>query len=244
MHGLVALFLEVIAHAIILLVIGLVVPCVLVVTLTTIMALIVLMTIIRSAIIAITSAALMVVTIFVAKVLLAARFMATRGRNMSSILFFWLLLVLGDLPKNASHLVGPLTLLEECNHSEQVGRHRFVQVGVLVLVRLRLREEDLFTLILRCGYVHCSSEVVALEVADKLYLTAHELVHRHESGLLFCTELANQLVANVGEPNTGHKVVPDTFVKFFLCTICIFSTLLHNDAGPFGQAYVLKTLTH
>ena len=47
MHALVALFLEVIALAIILLVVGLVVPCVHVVTLTTIMALIFLMMIIR-----------------------------------------------------------------------------------------------------------------------------------------------------------------------------------------------------
>ncbi len=98
MHGLVSLFLEVIALAIILLVVGLVVPCVLVVALTTIMALIILMRIVRSAIVAITSVALM--------------------------------------------------------------------------------------------------------------------------------------------------VVPDTFVEFFLRTICIFWTLLRDDTGPFGQAYVLKTLTH
>ncbi len=48
MHGLVTLFLEVIALAIILLIVGLVVPRVLVVALTTIMALIVSMMIIRS----------------------------------------------------------------------------------------------------------------------------------------------------------------------------------------------------
>ncbi len=55
MHGLAALFLEVIALAIILLVVGLVVPCVLVVPSTTIMVLIVSMMIVRLAIIAITS---------------------------------------------------------------------------------------------------------------------------------------------------------------------------------------------
>jgi hypothetical protein len=119
-----------------------------------------------------------------------------------------------------------------------------VQDGELVLVRLRLREEDLFTLLLRRGYVHCSTEVVALKVAEKLYSTMHELVLWHESRLLGHTKPANQLVPNVGEPGNGLKVVPDTFVECFLCTICIFWTLLCNDAGPFGQAYILKTLTH
>ncbi len=163
---------------------------------------------------------------------------------MNRILFLRLLLVLGDLLKNASCLVGCLTLLKEGNHSEWVGRHHLVQVGELVLVRLRLREEDLFTLLLHRGYVHRLMEVVALEVAEKLYLMTHELVHRHESGLLGHTKPANQLVANVGEPGNGLKVVPDTFAEFFLHTICIFWTLLRDDAGPFGQAYVLKTLTH
>ncbi len=163
---------------------------------------------------------------------------------MSCILFLWLLLVLGNLLKNASCLVGCLTLLKEGNHSERVGRHRLVQAGKLDLVRLRLHEEDLLTLLLRHGYLHCSMEVVALKVAEKLYLMMHEFVHWHESGLLGCTKPANQLVTNVGEPSNGLKVVPDIFVIFFLCTNCIFWTLLCNDAGPFGQAYVLKTLTH
>ncbi len=113
MHGLVALFLEGIALAIILLVVGLIVPCVLVVTLTTIMASIILMRIIRSAVVAITLVASMVITISVATVLLVARFTAMCCRNMSRTLFFWLLLVLGNLLENASRLVGRLTLLEE-----------------------------------------------------------------------------------------------------------------------------------
>jgi hypothetical protein len=163
---------------------------------------------------------------------------------MSRTLFLWLLLVLGNLLKNASRLVGHLTLLEGGNHSKWVGRYRLVQVGKLVLVHLRLRKEDLFTLLLRHGYVHCSMEVVALEVAEKLYLMTHELVHWHESGLLGRTKPANQLVANIGEPGNGLKEVPDTFSEFFLHTICIFWTLLHDYAGPYGQAYVLKTLTH
>ncbi len=154
MHGLVALFLEVIALAIVLLVVGLVVPPVLVVALTMIMALIVLMTIVRLAIVTITLVALIVVATFLAMVLLVAQFTAMCGGNMSHTLFLWLLLVLGDLLKNASCFVGCLTLLKEGNHSERVGRHRLVQVSQLVLVHLRLREEDLFTLLLRRGYVH------------------------------------------------------------------------------------------
>jgi hypothetical protein len=163
---------------------------------------------------------------------------------MSRTLFLWLLLVLGDLLKNASRLVGCLTLLKEGNHSERVDGNHLVQVSKLVLMRLRLREEDSFTLHLHRGYVHCLTEVVALKVAKKLYLTMHKLVHRHESGLLGRMKPANQLVANVGEPGNGLKVVPNTFVEFFLRTICIFWTSLSNDAGPFGQAYILKTLTH
>jgi hypothetical protein len=244
MHDLVALFLEVIPLAIILLLVGLVIPCVLDVPLTTIMALIVLMTKIRSAIVAITLVASMVVAIFLATVLLVARFTAMCSRNMSCTLFLWQLLVLGNLLENASRLVRCLTLLEEGNHSERVDRHHLVQVGKLVLVRLRLCEEDLFTLLLCCGYIHHSTEVVALNVAEKLYLTMHEFVHWHESRLLGRTKPANQLVANVGEPGNGLKVVPDTFVEFFLRTICIFWTSLCDDAGPFGQAYALKTLTH
>ncbi len=243
MHGLVTLFLEVIALAIILLVVGLVVPHVLVVTLTTIMALIVSTTIDRLAIVAITLVASMVVTIFVAMVLLVTRFTAMCGRNMSRTLFFWLLPVLGNLLKNASRLVGRLTLLEEGNHSERVSRYHLVQVGELVLVHLRLSKEELFTLLLRRGYVHCLTEVVTLKVAEKLHLMPHELVHRHESGLLCHTKPANQLVANVGEPGDGLKVVPDALVKVCLHTICIVQALFCNNAGPLCQAYVLKALT-
>jgi hypothetical protein len=233
----------VIVLAIILLVVGLVVPHVLVVTLTTIMALIVLMTIIRSAIVVITLVALMVIKISVATVMLAARFTATCCRNMCRTLFFWLLFVLGDLLKNASRFVGCLTLFEEGNHSEQVGRYHLVQVDELVLVHLRLREEDLLTLILCRGYVHCLTVVVTLEVAEKLHSTPHEFVHQHESRLLCRTKPANQLVANVGKPGYGLKEIPDALVKVCLHTICIVQALFHNNAGPFCQAYVLKALT-
>jgi hypothetical protein len=151
---------------------------------------------------------------------------------MSRFLFLWLLCILGDLIKNASHLVGCLTLLKEGNHSERVGRHHLIQVGKLIRVRLRLPKEDLFTLLLRRGYVHRLTELVTFEVAEKLHLTLHELVHRHESGLLGHTKSANQLVTNVREPGNGLKVVPNALVEVCLCTICIVQALFCNDAGP------------
>jgi hypothetical protein len=242
-HGLITLFLEVIALAIVLLVVGLVVPHVLVDALTTIMASIVSTMVVRLAIITITSVALMVVAIFVATVLLVAQFTATCCRDMSCTLFFWLLLVLGNLLKNASHLVGCLTLLKEGNHSKPDGRYHLVQVSKLVLVHLRLREEDLFTLLLRCGYVHCSTEVVTFKVAEKMHSTPHEFVHWHESGLLCRTKPANQLVANVWEPGNSLKVVPDALVEVCLCTICIVWASFHDNAGPLCQTYILKALT-
>ncbi len=110
-----------------------------------------------------------------------------------------------------------------------VSRHRLVQVGKLVLVHLGLHEEDLFTLLLRHRYVHCLTEVTTIKVAEKLYSTPHELVHRHESGLLRSTEPANQLVAYVWESGNGLKVIPDTLVKVCLCTICIVWALLCDD---------------
>jgi hypothetical protein len=162
---------------------------------------------------------------------------------LSHFPFLWLL-VLGDLLKNARCLVGCLTLLKEGNHLERVSRYRLVQVSKLVLVRLRLREEDLFTLLLCCRYIHCSTEVATLKVAKKLYLTLRELVHWHESRFLGRTKPANQLVVYIWKSGNGLKVILDTLVKVCLCTICIVWALLCNDAGPLGQAYALKALTH
>ncbi len=110
-------------------------------------------------------------------------------------------------------------------------------------MRLRLREEDLFTLLLCCGYVHCPTEVATLKVAEKLHSMPHELVHRLEHGLLGCTKPANQLVADVGEPGDGLEVAPDALVKVVLRPICIVRALFCDDAGPLCQAYILKALT-
>jgi hypothetical protein len=158
------------------------------------------------------------------------------GRKMSRFLFLQLLLILGNLIKNASRLVGCLTLLEEGNHSERVRRHHLIQVDKLVLVHLGLCEEDPFTLLLRHGYVHCSTEVVTLTVAEKLYSMLHELMHWHESELLGHTKPANQLVANVGEPGNGLKVVPDALIEVCPRTICIvrdcFAMMLVHSVRP------------
>jgi hypothetical protein len=107
-------------------------------------------------------------------------------------------------------------------------------------VRLRLHEEDLLTLFLHRRYFHHSTEVATLKVAKKLYSTLHELVHWHESGLLGRTKPANQLVAYVWEPSNGLKVILDTLVEVCLRMICIIWALIHDDAGPPGQAYALK----
>jgi hypothetical protein len=163
-----------------------------------IVASIVSMTIVRLVIIVIALVASIIVAVVTTAKLMVAQFTAMHGRNMSHFLFLRLLLIFGNLIKNAIHLVCRLTLLEEGNHSEWVGRHRLIQVGELVLVCLRLHEEDLFTLLLHHGYIRCSTEVVTLEVAEKLHSMPHELVHWHESRPLGCTKPANQLVANVG----------------------------------------------
>ncbi len=155
---------------------------------------------------------------------------------MSLFLFLWLLLVLGNLLKNASRLVGRLTLPEEKDHLERVGRHRLVQVCKHVLMRLGLREEDFLTLLLHRGYFHCLMEVATLKVAEKLHLTPRELVHQHECGLLGCMKPANQLVAYIWETGNSLEIIPYALVKVCLRTICIVWALLCNDAGPLGQA--------
>jgi hypothetical protein len=132
---------------------------------------------------------------------------------MSRFPFLWLLLVLGNLLKNASRLVGCLTLLKESNHVEQVGRHRLVQAGKLVLVRLGLHKEELLTLLLRRGFIHCSTEVATLEVAEKLHLMPRELVHWHECELLGRLKPANQPVTYIWEAGDSLKVITDALIK-------------------------------
>jgi hypothetical protein len=169
--------------------------------------------------------------------------MATCNRKLSRFPFLWLL-VLGDLLKNASHLVGCSTLLKEGNHLERVSRHRLVQVSKLVLVRLGLCKENLFTFLLRHSYVHRLMEVTTLKISEKLYSTQHELVHWHESRLLRSMEPANQLATYVWESGNGLKIIPDTCIEVCLRAICIIWASLYDDACPLSQAYTLKALTH
>ncbi len=78
-------------------------------------------------------------------------------------------------------------------------------------------------------------EVATLKIAKTLYLTLHELVHWHESGLLGSTKPVDQLVPYFGEPGNNLEVVPDTLVKVCLHTIlqsaflghCFVMTLVH-----------------
>ncbi len=160
-----------IALAIILLFVGLAAFRVLIVVTRTIVVLVILMMIVRSAIIAITLVASMIVTILVAMMLLVAQFTAMCGGKMSHFLLFWLLFILADLLENASRFVGCLTLLEESDELEQVSGHHLVQVRELELMRLGLRKEDLFTLLLCHGCFHGLMEVATLKIAEGLYST-------------------------------------------------------------------------
>ncbi len=104
------------------------------------------------------------------------------------------------------------------------------------MVSLKLRKEDLFTLLLHHRYFHCSTEVATLEVAEKLHSTPRELVHWHECGLLGCTTPANQLVAYVWESGAGLKVILDTLIKVCLVQSALFghcfAMMLVHLVGP------------
>jgi hypothetical protein len=87
-------------------------------------------------------------------------------------------------------------------------------------------------------------DVATIEVAEELLLMPHELMHRHEGGLIGSAELADQLVANIGEPGNCLKIILDAFIEVHLCMVCFGGTLLGNGARPFGKTDILKTLTH
>ncbi len=176
-----------IARAIIFLLIGLVALIVLVVMTRLIVASIVLITIVGSLVVAIMSVALMIV-VLLATMLPVAQFMAACNGKMSRLLLFLLLLVLGNLLKNAGHFIGSLTLLEKGDALKQVRSHHFVHLCKLKLMCLGLHEEDLFALLLRCGKLHHSMDVATIKVTEELYLTLHELMHWHEGGLLCDTK--------------------------------------------------------
>jgi hypothetical protein len=118
MHGLVAIFLEVIALAIILILIGLFVLVVLVFAMRVIAVSIISLTIVMSSVIMIALVALMVVAIL-AMMLLVAQVTAVCDGKISRPLLSWLFLLL-DLLKNAGCFIGSLTLLEKGNKPTQV----------------------------------------------------------------------------------------------------------------------------
>jgi hypothetical protein len=160
------------------------------------------MTIVGSLVIAIALVALIIVAVL-------AQFTDACNGKMSRLLLIWLLLVLGDLLKNASCFVGRLMCLG-------------------------LREEDVFALLLCRGKLHCLTEVATVKIADELYWTPHELMHLHEGGLLGSAKPEDQMVANIGEPCNCLKEIPDAFVKVHCCTVYVSGALLGNNACPFS----------
>ncbi len=115
MHGLIAPFLDVIALAIILLLIRLAVFRILIIAKRMIVMSIVSMMIVRLLVIAIALVALIIVSIFVVEMLLVAWFTAAHDGKMSRFLLFWLHYVLVDLLKNTSRFVGCSTLIRKSN---------------------------------------------------------------------------------------------------------------------------------
>jgi hypothetical protein len=114
----------VITRAIILLLIGLVALIVLVVVTRMIVVPIVLMTIVGLLVVTIVSVALMIVALL-ATMLPVAQFTAACNGKMSHLLLFLLLLVLGNLLKNAGHFIGSLTLLKKGDEVKRVRSHHF-----------------------------------------------------------------------------------------------------------------------
>jgi hypothetical protein len=191
------------------------------------------MTIVGLSVVAITLVTSMVVAILVAMMLPVACFMAACNGKMSHLLLFWLLFVLGNLLKNAGLFVGRLTLLKKSNELERVRGHRLVCIRKLKLMRLGLRKEDLFALLLRHGHFHCSLELATVKVAEELHSMPHELVHWHGGRLFGSTRPAYQLVADIGEPGNCLKVIPDalikvTFVQSASVGHCLAMTFVHS----------------
>ncbi len=125
---------------------------------------------------------------------------------MSRLLLFWLIFVLANVLKNAGRIISCLTLLKKVmSLSRSVGTILFISQE-LKLMRLGLCKEDLFALLFCHGHFHCLTEVATVKVAEELYLTPHELMHRHEGGLLGWMKPVDQLVATIGEPGGCLKV--------------------------------------
>ncbi len=124
MHGLVIVFLEMVAIVIILLLVGPFVLVILVFAIRVIVALIILMATAVLLVIAIASTALMVDAIL-EMMLPVALITAASNMKMSRLLLFWLLFLL-DLVKDAGCFIGSLTLLKKGYMQKQVCGHCLV----------------------------------------------------------------------------------------------------------------------
>ncbi len=71
------------------------------------------------------------------------------------------MLVLLDLVKDAGRFIGSLALLEKGYEPKQVCGHHLVCFRELVLMCHR-------PLLMRCGQLHCSTDVATIEVAEEL----------------------------------------------------------------------------
>ncbi len=91
-----------------------------------IVMLIILTMIVGLVVVMIVLVALMIVAVLVAMILPVAGFTAACNGKMSRLLLFWLLLILGNLLKNAGCFVGCLTLLKKSNELKRVRRHCLV----------------------------------------------------------------------------------------------------------------------
>jgi hypothetical protein len=198
-HGIVTLFLEVIALAIIHLLIGLVALVVFVIVMRMIVSLIILMAIVRSLVIAIGLVTLMII-VLLAKMLPVAQIMAVHDGWWAIFFFFGCFLSLGIFSRMPVALSAAWHCSKKGNKPKRVHGHCFVCLCKLKVMCLWLHKEDLFALLLRHGQLHHSTDVATtVKVAEKLYLTPHELMHWYEGGLLSSAKPANQLVANIGE---------------------------------------------
>ncbi len=181
MHDLTILLFEVILFAVIFLLVGFFLVVSLFAT-KLITAPIILMVTMVLGFITIPSVALMVV-VLVATMMPVIQVMLMSNRNMSHFLFLWLLLLL-ELVKDIGCFIGRLTLLEKGHKPKMVHGHCFVCFCKLKLMCLGLHEKDLFAFLLRCGKLHCLTEVAAVVIAEELHLMPHKLMHWHEGGLL------------------------------------------------------------
>jgi hypothetical protein len=175
MHGLVTLFLEVIALMNILLLLRCFVLVVLVFVMRVAVALIFLMMIVRSLVVVVALVASMVVMIL-ATMLPIAQITAAHDRKMSHLLLIQLVLLL-DLLKDAGRFIGSLALLKKANKPKRVHGRILLCLRKLELMCLGLHEEDLFGLLLRCGQLHHLTDVATVKVYKEQYSTLHELMH-------------------------------------------------------------------